>query len=128
MLVVKPFTSPHQTPISMLCFVSLRLGTCKSHFSPRVGFLLGSVDWGQQKKMTRLGRERPSLFMFLLLLWAPRVGADSQISMLPEPGPSLFLKHTDNNLQSPSQKTPAPGRLLSLEASTAQWKGKASHL
>ena len=82
MLVVKPFTSPHQTPISMLCFVPLRLGTCKSHFSPRVGFLLGSVDWGQQKKITRLGRERPPLLMFLLFLWVSTVGTNLQMSML----------------------------------------------
>lgn len=58
-LVIKRFASQHQTLLSMLRFVLLGLGTCQSHFSPRVGLLLGSADWRQQRKITRLEKKRP---------------------------------------------------------------------
>ena len=59
MPVINRFASQHQTLFSMLCFVLLGLGTCQSHFSPRVGLLLGSALWRQQRKITRLGEKRP---------------------------------------------------------------------
>ena len=61
--VIKLFASQQQTHLSIFCFAQLGLGSCKSHFSLRPGsakWALGSANWGQQRKIAKLGKEKTS--------------------------------------------------------------------
>ena len=51
-----------RTHLSVFCSVQLGLGPCKSHFSLRVGSLLGFANWGNRKKLQGWGRKILILF------------------------------------------------------------------